>query len=412
MSFAAQPPASRHATVLVAIWLVSASAGAVELRGIAGVGTGASHARSDAFTTGMDKSPFGTAAPTGRVALRVDAAPIGDFTATAIADADSQRSSVLDIQEAWIGWSPVPRSPWRTRVKAGLFFPVTSLETGSNSIGWTASRTLSSAAINSWIGEEIRIAGAELTLQWRGAMIESPHTFTTKLGVFGGNDPAGTQISWRGWNVGGRITGLFQKLGLPDLPVIQPGGALPNQTRNVHLFRELDDRAGGYAALGYEHGDWLDVAAMHYDNHGDPLRLVDGQYSWHTRFDHLSMRMRLAGEWELLAQGMRGDTLMGPNAVNVDFASWYLLASRRVGPGHVTVRHDWFRTQDRDLQPADANGEHGHAWAVAYRLPLPHSFTLVTEVLRVDSERAARSLIGSTPRQVQRSLAIELRWAF
>ncbi len=403
---------SRIGALLCAISLGASPAFSVELRGQLALGTAAADVRSGSFTEGMDKSPFGSAVPVGRLNVRADAAPFGDFVATLIADADSQRNSVIDVQEAWVGWQPVPQSPWRFRAKAGAFFPVSSLEVGYDSIGWNAIRTLSSSAINSWIAEEIRIVGTELTLQWRGAMVDSPHTFTARLGVFGANDPAGTELAWRGWNVGGRITGLFQPLRLPDLPVYRPNGAIPLQTRTVHVLREIDHRPGAYASLGYAHDDWLDVAAMRYDNRGDPLQIVNGQYSWPTRFDHLSVQLRFAHDWQLLSQIMKGSTLMGPNAVHVDFSSWYLLVSRPLGPGHATLRHDRFRTVDLDILPADANGERGNAWALAYSVPLRHRFTLVAEVLRVDSDRVARSLIGATPRLIENSLGVELRWEF
>jgi len=319
---------------------------------------------------------------------------------------------VFDVQEAWFGWQPVPTSPWRFRARAGAFFPVSSLEVGYDSIGWNAERTLSSSAINSWFAEEIRSVGTELTVQWRGVMVDSPHTFTARFGVFGGNDPAGTELAWRGWNVGGRVTGLFQNLRLPDLPVYRPDGAVPLQTRNVHVLREIDDRPGAYASLGYGSDDWLDVEAMHYDNRGDPLRVANGQYSWHTRFDHLSLKLRFADDWQLLSQVMKGSTIMGPNAVHAGFSSWYLLLSRPLGPGLATLRHDRFRTVDRDILPVDANEERGQAWAIAYSVPLPNKFRLVTEVLRVDSNRRARSLIGATPRLIENSLGVELRRAF
>jgi hypothetical protein len=336
----------------------------------------------------------------------------GALVATPSPDADSQRSNVLGLQEAWIGWNPVPQSAWRTRVKVGAFFPTTSLEVAYDSIDWSATRTISAAAINSWIGEEIRIAGVELTQQWRGAMIESPHTFTARLGIFGMNDPAGTQIAWRGWNVGGRNTDLLQTLRLPDLPVYRPGGPLQSQARNVQLFREIDERPGVYVALGYGYDEWLEGAALHYDNRGDPLRLQHGQYSWHTRFDHLSLRAQPAADWELLAQWLRGNTLMGPNAVNVDFSSWYLLLSHQLGPGLATIRHDQFRSVDHDTLPTDANGESGHAWTFAYNLPLANSFTLVAELLSVDSQRTARATIGASAHKAERSLTMQLRRSF
>ena len=400
----------RQALLMTA--LLAAPVGAANLDGLATVGSAASDVRSDAFTAGMDKSPFGLGVPAGRLALRAEAAPLNDVVLNAVADADSERSSVLDLQEAWLGWNPVPTSPWRVRAKAGAFFPLNSLEVAYDQVGWNAARTISSSAINSWIAQEVRVVGAELTGQWRGALIGSPHTFSARLGVFGGNDPAGTEIAWRGWDLSGRVTGLFQKLRLPDLPVYRPTGPIPRQTRDVHVFREIDHRPGFYGALGYSLEGWLDVEAMHYDNRADPLRVKSGQYGWRTRFDHLGARLRLPGAWELDSQAMRGSTLMGPNAVHVGFSSWYLLASRALGAGLATVRYDWFRTSDRDILPQDPNAERGHAWALAYSLPLRHSLTLVAEALRVASNRAARSQIGQDPRQIENSLELELRWAF
>jgi hypothetical protein len=391
---------------------VAVPAGAAEVHGLIALGTAAADARSDSFTESMDKSPFGIAAPAGRLTVRVDGAPFGDFRTSITADADSQRSSVIDVQEAWVGWKPVPESPWRFRARAGAFFPVSSVEVGYDSIGWNAERTLSSSAINSWIAEEIRIVGAEFTLQWRGVMVDSPHTLTARFGAFGGNDPAGTELAWRGWNVGGHVTGLFQQLRLPDLPVYRRDGPIPQQSRTVHVLREIDHRPGGYASLGYGYDEWLDVEAMHYDNRGDPLRITNGQYSWHTRFDHLSVKAHFSRGWQVSSQVLKGRTIMGPNVVQIRFSSWYLLASRPLGPGIASIRSDHFHTRDLDMLPSDANQERGHAWAMAYSFPLRRNLRLVAEVLRVDSNRSARSLIGMAPRRVEDSLGIELRRAF
>jgi hypothetical protein len=385
----------------------------VNLRGLTTLGTAADHARSNAFTESLDKSPFGLEVPAGRVALSIEAAPFGDFVATVVADADTQRSSVLDVQEAWLGWNPVPTSPWRARAKLGAFFPLTSLEVGYDQVGWNPVRTISSSAINNWIAQEVRTIGVEFTEQWRGALLNVPHTFTLRAAVFGANDPGGTEIAWRGWDFSGRITGLFQKLRLPDLPVYQSTGQIPVQTRNVHVFRELDHRPGWYAGLGYAFEGVLDIQAMHYDNRADPLQVTNGQYGWRTRFDHVGLSLQLPGDTELLAQAMHGGTFMGPNGVHARFGSWYLLASHPLARGLATVRYDWFHASDQDILPlVDPNGESGHAWAAAYSLPLPHSLTLVTEALRVDSRRAARAQIGEQPRQKQSSLSLELRWAF
>jgi hypothetical protein len=403
--------APRLLLALVALpgWFAT-SAAAATLRGLVSVGSSAEDSRSDDFTASLDKSAFDLDVPAARIVLHAEATLPGDIVVTLVTDADSRRSSVLDVQEAWFGWNPVPTSAWRMRAKLGAFFPVDSLEVGYDQPGWNAAHTNSSAAVNSWIAQEIRVIGAEFTGQWRGALLGSPHAYTVRLGVFAGNDPAGTEIAWRGWDLSGRVTGLFQKLRLPDLPVYRPAGPIPQQTRDVHVFRELDHRPGWYGALGYGFEGVLEIEAMHYDNRADPLELKHGQYGWRTKFDHLGARLTLPGEWELLSQGMRGSALMGPNAVYLGFSSWYLLAGKELGPGRATLRYDWFHASEHDILPGDPNSESGHAWALAYSLPLPHSLVLVAEALRVDSRRAARSQIGENPRRRENSLALELRW--
>jgi hypothetical protein len=147
------------------------AAGPVRLQGQLSAGGAPHDSRSDAFTESLDKSVFDMEQPAARLAIRLDAALPADLGAVLIADADSQRSSVIDLQEAFLAWNPVPQSPWRYRARLGAFFPVTSLETGAYpQVGWNAQRTISGSAINSWISEEIRILGAEFTLQWRGLM--------------------------------------------------------------------------------------------------------------------------------------------------------------------------------------------------------------------------------------------------
>ena len=397
--------------VLIAMGATQFSSAATELRGMVHIGSASHDSRSDEFTSGFDKLPFGTDVPSARAAVRMDSV-FGDFVSGAVADIDSQRSSLVDLHEAWIGWHPIPQGPWRVRTKMGSFFPVSSFEVGYDQIGWNAERTISGSAINSWIAEEIRILGAEVTTQWRGALVGSPHEVTGRLGIFGGNDPAGTEIAWRGWHLGNRTTGMFQKLRLPDLPAYRPDGHVPMQSRNVRVFREIDNRPGFYGSIGYAFESRFEVEAMHYDNRADPLAVNDGQYGWHTRFNHVAMRLHLADEWELQAQIMRGRTTMGGVAVDARFSSGYLLASRRFGTGTATLRYDHFEVGDLDGVPDDPNGENGHAWAIAWAQPLTDRLLLLVEAQRVKSHRPARALVAEFPRQVENSLAMELRFPF
>lgn len=331
------------------------------------------------------------------------------------------RTSGLDVNEAWLVWSPVPTSNWKTRVKAGAFFPASSLEIDYESMGWTPLRTVSSAAINSWIGEELRTLGAEVTLTRKGQQSGSPHSYGVSAAVFGGNDPAGSLMAWRGWSVSDRITGLTEPLLLADLPAYRqgsPGAPLPMQDRSIRLFKEIDGRPGFYLGAHYALAQTLELAVLHYDNRADPLALKGGQYAWNTRFDHLSLRARPAGQWELAAQAMRGETTMGPDAVRLTFQAWYLSASHPWAGGHVTLRFDSFRTDENDILPGDPNGEAGRALALAYAVPLgsivpkAERFTLVTELLSVQSDRPARVQTGQAAAQAERSWTTSLRWQF
>ena len=390
---------------------------AIELSGLVDLRVVATDAERSWTRDGLDKTRFDRSSGTvklGQAFLRANAELLDMVTATVVASAGDDRGGGVDITEAWIGWNPVPRGPWKARVKVGSFFPATNLEIDYDSIGWTPVRTLSSSAINSWMGEELRINGVEASLRRKGHSQGSSHDIGFTAAVFKGNDPTGTLLAWRGWSLSDRITGLKEPIRLADLPVYGPGGALEAQDRSIHVFREIDNRPGYYFGAHYGYDGWLSVDAMHYDNRGDPLVLKQGQYSWHTRFDHLSARMHFGDKWVLLFQGLRGETAMGPNAVRLRFDAWYAMASRPLGPGNLTLRYDRFRVREQstDLLPTDPNSEKGRALALAYLWPVNESISLVSEALVVRSSRVARTLIGEPIGKTERSLVAAIRWHF
>src|SRR5262245_40172977 len=65
--------------------------------------------------------------------------------------------NALDLTEAWLEWRPVPTSPWRSNVKIGAFYAPVSLE--HRAPGWSNPYTISSSALNTWVGEELRTIG-------------------------------------------------------------------------------------------------------------------------------------------------------------------------------------------------------------------------------------------------------------
>jgi hypothetical protein len=337
---------------------------------------------------------------------------VGDaVTVFLVLNANDDRTHVLDMQEAWAGWNPVPTSAWKLRAKAGIFFPPLNQEQDYERLTWLPTRTISSSAINSWVGEELRTKGLEFSLTHRGRTSGSPHDVGISAAVFKGNDPAGTLLAWRGWSVGDRISGVSESLPLADLPVYRVDGAIARQTRDIHVFREIDGRAGYYVAAHYACADTVEVSAMHYDNRGDPMIVKAGQYSWATKFNHVGIRLR-SGQWEWMSQYLSGSTAMGARAVVLDYHAWYALASRRLGAGTLTVRYDRFASKEDDNFPSDPNGEIGSALAIAYVLELNESLHVVGELLSLRSTRPARVLIGGTPKQVSDGIAISLRWRF
>ena len=398
--------------VVLALSLPLAAHG-VEVSGVLDVRALSANGDRSWTSSGLGKSRYDSASVRlGQAILGAEQELTDALTASAVLNASDDRRRLVDLQEAWLGWNPVPTGPWKIRAKAGLFFPTINQEIDYDRLTWTPTRTISASAINSWIGEELRTKGLELSLTHRGRASGSPHDFGVTAAAFNGNDPAGTLLAWRGWGIGDRITGVSEAIQLADLPVYRSGGAINKQARDIKLFREIDGRAGYYAGVNYAYADMIEVTAMHYDNRGDPLIVQQGQYSWATTFNHLGMRLRPAGGWELMTQWLSGSTVMGPRAVALDYRAWYALASHPLGKGVLTLRYDQFRTREHDILPADPNGENGRSIALAYVYEISPMVSLVTEALSVQSTRPARTLIGDAPGQYERSLATALRWQF
>ena len=399
----------------LALALCAVPVSATELRAMLDLRAVNSQAARSFLDGGLGKSRYNAGSPAinvGQAVVRGEFDLADTVSASVELSGDDHHHNVVDIREAWLAWNPLPSGAWKTRVKAGFFFPPTSVEIDYDGIGWTPKRTISSSAINSWIGEELRTNGVEWSSRRLGRYANAPYDVGIVAAVFTGNDPAGTLLAWRGWSISDRIAGRGEALQLADLPVYRPDGAIPAQSRTIHPFREVDGRPGYYAGMNLNASPNLELAVLHYDNRANPLAVQRGQYGWRTRFDHVSAVWRPAPGWELLMQAMRGDTLMGPNAVAVDFRSWYVLASRPVGAGVLALRYDHFCTLGHDILPGDPNDETGHAIALAYHLPLSDTLSLMLESLQVQSERGSRGLIAEPGRQTERSLTMALRWQF
>ena len=95
-------------------------------------------------------------------------------------------------------------------LQLGHFILPTSRE--NVEVAWASPYTLTFSALNSWIGEEMRLTGLlgsyELTTG-------GGHSLRLGASVFGGNDTNGALLAWRGWSMGDRLTAFDEPVPLP-----------------------------------------------------------------------------------------------------------------------------------------------------------------------------------------------------
>lgn len=324
-------------------------------------------------------------------------------------------SSTLDLTEAYLEWRPVPVTANRYRLKLGAFYPRVSLE--NSDTGWSSPYTLNSSAINTWVGEELRAYGAEVSVSRRPAALGGAHTFSVHGSMFYNNDTAGGLIAWKGWSLHDRQSRLGDKIPLPPIPMIQPGMWFEEQDPFITPILEIDDTYGYYIG-----GEWgiknrFLLRLTHYDNRADPFGYEAGQYAWETAFNQLGIKATLPGEIGLIAQWMDGYTVWGLltdgiHAVDTAFSSEFVLLTRSFDRHRVSARYDHFAITEKDQVPLDENRENGRAWTLSYRYSLSDNFTIAAEWLQVSSHRPAWAYFDLAERKTERQLQLTLRMQF
>jgi hypothetical protein len=310
--------------------------------------------------------------------------------------------------EAFALFRPELTSQLSLRVRAGLFFPPTSRE----NVGplWSSPYTITLSALNTWIAEEVRLAGGEAVAVVR----TGEHEIQLGGGVFAANDSSGALLAWRGWSFSDRLGTLGELLPLPPLASLAPGGAFADQRDDgTRPVEELDGRPGfsGRARWSFASRGLLQLAVL--DSRGDRA-LHRGQYAWRTRFGQVGAELRLGPRLVVVAEGMKGDTGMGLRSaghVDMELATAYALASWRSEHARLTLRYDWFRNRDRD-GTAEPNHERGRAWTLAaFWTPRPFA-RLGLELMDVRGARPAAAFSGRDPDADGRRATAELRLSF
>jgi hypothetical protein len=331
------------------------------------------------------------------------AATMGDsWSFDGVVDAVTAGSAGIDITEAYVTWRPVPHSAIRQSLRVGAFYPPLSLENTGDT--WTSPYSDSFSAINTWVGEELRTIGAEWSPSLRFGNPSRQREIRGIVAAYCCNDPAGTLLAWRGFALHQRQSRLGDALELPAVPQIQPGMMFAAQAPATEPFRETDHATGYYLGLDAKLAPSARLAALHYDNHTDPLSAKDGNYGWTTRFDHLGAQFELPSRLGLLVQWLDGTTVMGPvmngaHVVDNAFKAYMLLLTRRHGRHRWTLRLDDFSVTDRDTTPLDDNYEEGRATTVAYRLSADDApWDIGVEWIGLELERPARAYFGDAPK--------------
>jgi hypothetical protein len=316
---------------------------------------------------------------------------------------DTQMQPAIDIGEAFLTYRGAPSAGWRLEGRAGLFYPPISLE--HEGAGWTTTHTLTPSAINSWVGEEVRVVGVEATARRRFDAQEVSAT----LAVFGFNDGAGTLLAFRGWAMGDVTPGLSGEVALP-------WRSFPYQD-HTSITYESDNRIGYYAQVRYRPVGNVNLDLLYYDNRGDRISDVDGQTNWETQFLNFGARVALDDDTRLLAQAMSGRTVWGMQTpigpwVDVDFHAGYVLLAREFGRHQLAGRVDYFQIDDETFAAFDDNAEEGWAATAAYQFEVTEDVSLSVEGLHISSERPARIDQGVSPEQNQSLLQTSLKVSF
>lgn len=331
----------------------------------------------------------------------------GRFGIAVSADEQSLASSVVGLDEAYITFRPQPDDALNISGRVGLFFPPASLEHDGSD--WSLSRALTPSAINSWIAEEVKIAGAEATLHT--AFLDRPLNLT--VAGFEGDQTSGALLAFRGWALDDLRATLGGTFDLPPTPPMFIG----RQAGKTDSIDEVDGRVGAYGKVGYALHDNVEVDLFAYDNNGSITALKDGQYAWRTRFAQASFHWTPGQNTEVLAQAMTGDTLMGiavdgQTPINIGFAAAYVLVSQTTPAGIATFRVDQFSISDHTFKALDNNAEAGWAGTADWAMRLSERSQLVFEGIWLSSNHADRTRLGELPNQQSVEARAALRMRF
>lgn len=333
------------------------------------------------------------------IAPRLRVSDIVTLHAVLDAYGDHDRNAV-DLSEFWAEVRPFPTSPVRWHARVGAFYMPVSLE--NRGPGWSDVYSITPSALNSWIGEEFRIIGAEVGARWLGASSDYLGDFGVVAAVYAWNDPAGALVAERGFGLTDRPSTLFGGLGSPP----------------VTFYREIDRKPGYYSGLTWRHHDRLEIRALRYDNRADPgASTTAGGGAWRTRFSSFGTRLEPSAHWTFIAQYLDGVTAVGADAdayeqFRMNYHVAFGLASLDWHRERFTARFDHFGTHQTSGFYGPPVNQSGEAWTAAWTHEFGRDWRAVAEWIRVESRFPPRALSGVEPSLMESQVQIAIRYRF
>jgi hypothetical protein len=333
----------------------------------------------------------------------------------AVIDAEHQdgQKNFADLVQAYATVRPPPAMGLRFSARMGLYYPPISQE--HDGTAWSTTATITPSAINSWVGEEVKVVGGEAKVSGKLGQ----HELSLTGGLFGYNDTSGTLLAFRGWAFHDVKATAFGQFLLPPLSSYFVHKQPPYTSNTI----EIDGRVGYYGRIDWRPPGRFGFNAFYYSNNGNKIGVTpDLQWAWDTRFWNFGASWDIDDDTRILSQVMTGQALMGyPNHrsvwVNINYTSAYVLASHDIGKSGLAARVEYFDTTDNNFRPAtddsgDNLGEVGWALTGSYQYHLNEHARLMLEVMNADWKRPSLSEAGLPPKERQTVVQTSFKLTF
>lgn len=261
-------------------------------------------------------------------------------------DDGGSRRGTFGVPEAYVELNLRPKGD-RLRIRGGAFFLPTSRE--NVDALWENPYAISSSALNSWLGEELRPVGIDVSY-FRNRLFGGAT-------MFRGNDTFGALPPARGWTLDDHWTLLGEWV-----PV--------DAEYFTSVSAETDGRIG-WSARGGWNGERLLLQLTHIDNRSDGEDYGE-LFNWGTRFD-IAAAEYTAGDWTVAAESGWGPTFLVVQGVRytTDLYASYLLVSRKWARFRATIRGESFTLDDFDTRAITLAG----FWTLRSKLRLGAELT-------------------------------------